>query len=341
MVTVKDIAKASGVSPSTVSIILNGKSEERKISEKTCEKVWNTVRQLGYQPNIAARTLRERGENDIRTIALYWANDFRTFMLSRFLKGLESAASPDAPPYEIVVFTYSNGQLARQSALLSGKRFHAAIIANASEKDMEFIQKAVFPVPVALYNRFIPDHYCVTVDNYKMGQLAANAVLLRNKCRPWILTTDPFPGMELRIQGFCDTLAVRNIAVAREHILCAQNTMASGNETTQKLLHRVSGKGFDNSLCDSIFCLSDAVAHGALFTLNRAGIDIPGQISVISIGNGEASHNQYAIPPLSNVYLPMEDMARTCLDILLELLEHKAPIQKNIVLDTPLRMLES
>ena len=47
MVTVKDIAKASGVSASTVSIILNGKSRERKISEKTCQNVWQAVKELG------------------------------------------------------------------------------------------------------------------------------------------------------------------------------------------------------------------------------------------------------------------------------------------------------
>ena len=338
MATVKDIAKLSGVSPSTVSIILNGKSEQRKISQNTCQKVWEAVRVLGYQPNIAARTLRDRGERTVQTIALYWANGYRTSLLSRFLKGLENTENGDHASYEIVVFTYSNDELCKQEALLSGKRFHAAIIANASEKDMEFINSVVFPVPIVLYNRYSPEHYCVTVDNYKMGQLAAKALLEKARKKPWILdSTDVFPGMKRRVEGFIDNFENSGIAVPKTHICLSDNTLASGNEMIQKLVQQ---KEFKEN-CDSIFCLSSAIAHGCLFALNRNNIKVPQEISVISIGSGEDSYHQFCIPPLSNVHLPMEKMANACLDTLLKLLNHKEPEEKNILFDTPLHILES
>ncbi len=333
MVTVKDIAKAAGVSPSTVSIILNGKNEERKISDKTCKKVWEAVQSLGYQPNIAARTLRDSQDNGPRTIALYWANDFRTSMLSRFLKGLELAAADDG--HEIVVFTYANDQLNRQKALLSGKRFHAAIIANASKKDMEFINSVVFPVPVVLYNRQAPDYYSVTVDNYKMGRLAAEAFHQKGKKHPWIITsTDVFPGMSLRIDGFCQTLEALGIPCPADDRKTAVNSLESGARMMQEILR-------SKRPCDCVFCLSDAIAHGVLYTLNREGKKIPEEISVISIGNGESEYSQYSIPPLTNVYLPMEDMAKNCLEILQRLLDHEEVPQKNLLLDTPLILRES
>ncbi|MCL2576473.1 MAG: LacI family DNA-binding transcriptional regulator [Defluviitaleaceae bacterium] len=55
MATIKEIAKEAGVSPSTVSIVLGGKSVERKISEGTQEKILAIAKQRGYRVNIAAR----------------------------------------------------------------------------------------------------------------------------------------------------------------------------------------------------------------------------------------------------------------------------------------------
>lgn len=335
MVTVKDIAKASGVSPSTVSIILNGKSQARKISDKTCQKVWDAVRTLGYQPNIAARTLRDGHGGGTRTIALFWANDFRTSMLSRFLKGLESVRDTSGAENEIVVFTYANDQLCRQSALLSGKRFHAAIIANASEKDMEFIDSVVFPMPVVLYNRQSPGYYSVTVDNEKMGRLAAEAFITRGRRHPWVITSaDVFPGMSLRIDGFIETLKTGGIASGPEQLRTADNSLESG----AAIMHEILASG---QPCDSVFCLSDAIAHGVLYELHRSGKKIPEDISVISIGNGDSEYSQFSIPPLTNVYLPMEEMAAHCLTILQNLLEHEEIPQRNMILDTPLILRES
>ena len=59
MATIKDIAQKLGISPSTVSIVLRGEGKKRNISESTMEKVFSCARELGYQPNIVAKRLRE------------------------------------------------------------------------------------------------------------------------------------------------------------------------------------------------------------------------------------------------------------------------------------------
>ena len=58
MVTIKQIAQEVGISSSTVSIVLGGKAAERKISTATQEKIFAAAARLGYQPNMAARSLR-------------------------------------------------------------------------------------------------------------------------------------------------------------------------------------------------------------------------------------------------------------------------------------------
>ena len=81
MATIKDVAKAAGVSVTTVSIIINGKAEERKISEATRDRVLETMRELGYQPNLSARRLRNQ-DSKKPVIAFFWPIDYRTTILT-------------------------------------------------------------------------------------------------------------------------------------------------------------------------------------------------------------------------------------------------------------------
>ena len=83
MASIKDVAAKAQVSISTVSIIINGKSKERKISKETQEKVLNAMKELNYQPNLSAKKLRLADTK--KTIALFWTTDFRGVMLARFL----------------------------------------------------------------------------------------------------------------------------------------------------------------------------------------------------------------------------------------------------------------
>ena len=84
MVTIKQIAQEVGISSSTVSIVLGGKAAERKISTATQEKIFAAAARLGYQPNMAARSLRGgSGANEL-VVAMFWAQDFRASMMLRF-----------------------------------------------------------------------------------------------------------------------------------------------------------------------------------------------------------------------------------------------------------------
>ena len=64
MASIKDVAAKAQVSISTVSIIINGKSKERKISKETQEKVLNAMKELNYQPNLSETTSRRYKKND-------------------------------------------------------------------------------------------------------------------------------------------------------------------------------------------------------------------------------------------------------------------------------------
>ena len=80
MATLKDIAADTGLSASTVSIVLKGNGDTRKIKPETQQKVLEAAHRLGYKPNIQARVLRG-GISDRMVITLFWASDIRVHML--------------------------------------------------------------------------------------------------------------------------------------------------------------------------------------------------------------------------------------------------------------------
>ena len=69
MANLSDVAKAAGVSVSTASFVLNGRAEDMRISSRTAERVLEAVRELGYVPNVSARSLSARRPPNICLIA--------------------------------------------------------------------------------------------------------------------------------------------------------------------------------------------------------------------------------------------------------------------------------
>ncbi|MCD7840682.1 MAG: LacI family transcriptional regulator, partial [Erysipelotrichaceae bacterium] len=156
MSSIKDVAKEANVSISTVSIVINGKAKERKISEETQDKVLKAMEKLNYQPNLSAKRLR--ASDSRKTIALFWTTDFRGIMLSRFLTGLQNEITKSQYNYDIIIYPYKNDQLNKEDTLTKISNFHGAIIANASNKDIDFLKKLKPMVPIVLYNREVEEY---------------------------------------------------------------------------------------------------------------------------------------------------------------------------------------
>lgn len=314
MATIKEIAEKVGLSPSTVSIVLGGKAAKRNIPEATQNKVRKAAQELGYRPSIAARSLRRHGADEDLQIAVFWAQDFRAPMMARFLRGLRHAMTGCEKPIRLVVIPYINDQLYNEKALLSATDCHAAIVCNASEKDMSFLNETELLIPVVLYNRH-SDKYCtVNVNDRRMGALAARA-FSSQKCRHVAALTfsSPFPGMDTRIDGF--KAEAEKLGLSLHPAIYCDSTMQSGYEAIMSLP--------EEEMADGIFCGSDAIAIGALRALHKREISVPEDVRVIAVGNGDKEQEEYCIPSLSVVHLPMEAMAKECLFMLLGLMDGK------------------
>ncbi|MDE5910126.1 MAG: LacI family transcriptional regulator [Lachnospiraceae bacterium] len=312
MVGIKDIAKKAGVSFSTVSIILNGRAEERKISPGTQKKVMDAVKELQYRPNISAKSLKE-GRNSSFVIALFWSFDFRKAMASRFLSGLQDKKKNLKDNIDIIVYPYQSGQLYKEKSLLQGNKYHAAIIANASQEDLEYLESINTLVPIVLYNRFSDKYSSVNLDDRRIGEAAAEHLMEQGYKKPFLITSAVnFPGASLRRKAFCERLKKSGIQITEQNIMFGDDSVGGGAECGRMLVE----SGRIGQSIDSIFCASDALGIGLCYELNQARIRMPEELGVLAIGNGEPQYSQFCTPSISVINIPMEQMSATCYELL-------------------------
>lgn len=312
MASIRDVAEAAGVSLSTASIVVNGKAEERKISKKTQEKVLHAMQSLNYIPNVSAKALR-RGDSQSYIIALFWNFDYRGAMMSRFLFGLQKKISETQSNMSIVIHPYQTGWLSRERDSFASGEFHAAIIANADMDDLNFLKNSKFQVPIVLYNRQLEGYCSVNVDDYLLGQMAADHMYEQGYRRPAVIHgTQNFPGATHRDRGFLERMQEYGAELPENQIIYAGNSLKGGYECGKMLLEQ----GIDN-LPDCYFCSSDFIALGLINAWENLGI-VPKKIGIIAVGNNDPQFGQYHYPSLTVLNIPIEEMAEQCCQFLID-----------------------
>ena len=330
MPTIKEIAKAAGVSPSTVSIILSGKAQERNISQRTYDNVMKAVHDLDYHINVSARRLRSQTSDATLIIAVFWALDYRTMWMVRFLRGLQEEIASCGKRIEVVIHFYHNNQLAKGLQTLGF--CNAAIICNASNSDLTYLEQISLPVPIVLYNRRSNIFCTVNVDDASIGRIPAEVFAGHGRKKAALLTSEAiYTGISVRDRQF-RTVAEANGITVENYVF--PNTMQGGYQGGLEICQK-------SDRADCLFCASDNLALGAMRALFQTGVSIPGDIEIISVGNGDKEMEEYAMISLSVVPLPMEKMAKECLQLVLGILEGTVSPPQSITLPVTFRARES
>ncbi len=312
MATLKDVAQRCGVSLSTVSIVARGLGDARKISQSTQEKVRAAMREVGYVPSAAARSLRGGASRQI--LALYWADGQGESALARLLAGLHAAIEKRRLDWDIAVVPYRAGGLAEVPSLAGASNFNLAIVANPDAPDLEFLAAKPPVMPVVLYGARLDGMPSVAVDEAEVGRLAAELIgdaaeargAFSGETGEALCLCAPFSAAQTREQAFIDGLAEKGIR-------CRRATVAEQNASA----------GFDAVLSlgalgglTSVFAPNENVALGVLHALRSRGIDVPGRVGVVAVASGPRDCAEHAFPPLTCVELPVEQMALDCVDLL-------------------------
>ncbi|AJY48148.1 LacI family DNA-binding transcriptional regulator [Martelella endophytica] len=297
--TLKDIARAAGVSPRTVSNVVNGYVH---VSEGVRKRVMAECERLGYRPNRAARQLRT-GRSDM--IALI-VPDIR----QPYFAALAGAVIEAAHARDVGVFIESTGgslkgERAAVERVLTLGHFDGLLMTLNQLAPTEAAAMAkvscVFMGPTA-----VPDNLVhIGIDNVEAARLATGH-LLDQGCRHvaavgvTILQTG---ASESRLKGFLAAHRERGLEPGPQ-ISVEQFSREAGVEATRAL---VSGA----ERPDGIFAFSDLLALGALHAIREAGLDCPRDIAVIGYDNIE--EGRFAIPPLSTIGADLNELAEESL----------------------------
>ncbi|MBP5168524.1 MAG: LacI family DNA-binding transcriptional regulator [Oscillospiraceae bacterium] len=311
MATVKDIAEIVGVSATTVSIVLNGKAEQRGITKATQDKIYQAMKDLGYKPNLSARRLRA-GDNEPAVIAFFWPSDFRLSILASFLNAYSKRIRETEFNCELVVQTYENDALERFSGSLLKNVYNAVIIGACSRKDLEQLEALPLQMPVVLLNRNSSKFSTINVDNNAIGRLAAEQFLKKGYRNLAVFSSGKkFIASNQRTEAFLTACEQMGILVRQENIYQDDSTAEGG--------YRMAERFCDNKgSCQAVFCDYDAIAFGALKAFRERGIRVPEDLELLSIDITSLELASHASPALSVIKMPNEAMGFMAIDLLKE-----------------------
>ncbi len=314
MVTMGDVARAAGVSPMTVSHVVN---DHPHVRASTRAKVLEVMDRLDYRVNVAARNLRTGRTG---TIGLAVPEVDRPYFGQLAARIITAAAK-----YNLRVAIEQTGA-SRENELdalfLSRNRLYDGLILSTvglGPADTDLL-KVDYPV-VILGERIFDgpvDHVAMPNVN---GASAATAHLIERGCQR-IVMVDGQVGAEtdmsrLRLTGYRQALEQSGIAFDPSLVVNIEKfTMQSGAEVARGLV--ASRRRFDG-----VFCVTDTVAIGVLRGLADAGVRVPSRVKVIGIDN--IDEGAFTVPSLSSIDPDHDVMARTAVRLLVRRMEGGAP----------------
>lgn len=318
--TIKDIAKALGLSTSTVSRALR---DSHEISTETKQLVLEYATRINYHPNPIALSLKEKRSRSIGVIVAEIANSF----FSQAINGIESVAYDKG--YNVIISqsheSYDKEVMTLQ--YLASRSIDGLLISvSTATKDLQHL-RALHErgFPIVFFDRIVEDIHThkVMVDNFR-GAYDATMHLIKQgyKNIATITNSENLSISRERVAGYVEALAQKNIKARKSMIkYCLHGGMLlpEVEEAINQLLKT-------RPRPDAIFTSSDKLTTGCMRVLKAKGIRIPNDIAVVGFSNSDII--ELLDPPLTVVRQPAFEMGQIATELLLQLIESKRPVKE-------------
>ncbi|NDL59877.1 substrate-binding domain-containing protein [Phytoactinopolyspora mesophila] len=301
MATLKDVAAAAGVSVATVSLVLNGRDAGR-VKATVSERVRQAAAELGYAPNLLARSLKTR---QTHTIGLISDSVASTPFAGRMLAGAQDAAWA-AGSLLVLIDTggHSDMEDAAVQALVQ-RDVDALIYASMYHRVVELPTVPQELPLVVLDGRPAgeqPAADWVVPDEHNGARAAVTHLIEAGHDRiGFILVDEDIPAVHERLAGYRQALEDHELPYIPELVVRAPgNDARMAVETAHRLLSRQDRP-------TAVFCFSDRVAMGVFRAARHLDLSIPGDVSVVGFDDQENVADSLE-PELTTVALPHYDM---------------------------------
>jgi LacI family transcriptional regulator len=314
-VTIQVVAKAAGVSISTVSRVLNGKDD---VSVETIEKVKSVIEELNYVSSLAARGMRSHHTNLIGLIV----PDITTPYCASIMRGVNRVISK--LDKDLLIYTGGGGNkenIARHErscvALLNGGVADGVVVVTPTAT--QFASTA--PVVIIDPNNESPDLPAISATNREGALAAMNYLIgLGHRRIGFITGRMELVSANQRLQGYKDGLAAAGIPIEDELIEIGDYTLNRAYICTKNLI------SLENRP-PAIFAGNDMAASGVYQAAKEAGLQIPNDLSVIGFDN--LSDASLMVPALTTVDQHVEDIGSIATQMVVKLINGE-PLPESI-----------
>ena len=324
--TIKDLARELGVSPSTVSRALR---DHPDISPATKRKVAEAAEKHHYQPNQLAQSLQKKRSNTIGVIV----PEIRHHFFSNVISGIEEVA------YEhgyIIMVCQSNETLSREiintQALIANRVAGLLIAISSQTTSHEHLSGVIRQnVPLVQFDRVVEELETskVVVDDYRAAYGAVTHLIESGYRRIGHLAGQDGIALNLhRYEGYRDAMRDHGLSVEEKFHLHGGYREEDGRAGAERYLSM-------DEMPEAILAINDPVAVGLFTRFKEAGLRIPDDVALVGFSDTPAA--ALIDPALTTVFQPAFEMGRKAVSLLLKQFEAGEDfVSETVVLDTEL-----
>jgi LacI family transcriptional regulator len=310
VVTIHDVARHAGVSPMTVSRVINS---ETNVRDETRAKVTTSIKALRYSPNLAARSLASA---DTVHIGILYANSTAAYLSELMLGSLEQSSLSGC---QLVLEQCDDLESERKAVqrLIAGG-VNGVILPPPlcdSEDALNTVASSGIPAVLVTSGRPAPGFSAVSINDFEAAREMTRH--LQGLGHQRIAFINGHPGHSAsgqRFKGYMAGMAEAGLEVCADQVAQGFFTYRSGLDAAERLL---TG-GFNPT---AIFASNDDMAAATITIAHRKGLDVPRDIAVAGFDDTPLATMIW--PELTTVRRPISDMAREAVRLLIEQIRAK------------------
>lgn len=307
-VTIKDVAKQAGVSPSTVSRVI---ADHPRISPDTKEKVRAIMVELGYYPNAIARSLVNQTSNSIGVIRSRLTEEsFANPFFPAVIQGISSVAHKHK--LNLVLSTSNTFEQEDEECLnlLRQRRVDGVILLASHRNDQLIPRLTQGKFPFVLIGRYDgPEEInWVNNDNVADAKTAVSYLLAKGHRKIACLDGDPrYVVSADRLQGYYEALAEYGVATDNRLVEHSEFSVDGGYAAIRRIFER-------NDNVTAVFAVDDLVAIGAMRSLQEQDVVVGRDVAVVGFNN--TFLGSYVQPALTSVRVPIYELGQISVQML-------------------------
>lgn len=328
-VTIKDVAERAGVSITTVSRVFNGYTD---ISEKTKKRILEIANEMNYTPNMAARTLSSKSQKTIALILNDLELNRKTTMPMEVLSGVYQFTEDTEIEFVFFATTSIKQKNKTFQQFCNEKNITGAIIQGLRVDDQYYKEIYKSDVPVVLID--------VDADSQKIGSASIDNIAAAQEAVEYLIKLghekigmingrrEATVSME-REAGYLQALKKNGLPFVQDYVQYANFNEDIAAAMVTDMIER-------HDEVTALFCASDLMAIGAMKTIQKMGLSVPEDISII--GFDDIILAQYLSPTLSSVSQDMKLIGYEAANLLnklmmdVEQVEHRIFVPHKLVI---------